>query len=90
MDKQQFMDNQQWDGMLAMVIKIVEKCKDKDEALIELYDLIKKDDNKKTTTTGPWEEEALRGLYDLVRKEPSSKNNKDNKDNKDSKDNKDK
>jgi len=66
------MDKQQWEGMLAMVIKIVEKCKDKDEALRVLYDLVKKEDNKKTTT-GPWEEEALRGLYDLVRKDPQGK-----------------
>ena len=67
------MDKQQWEGMLAMVIKIVEKCKDKEEALRELNELIRKEDNSKKTTTGPWEEEALRGLYDLVRKEPAGK-----------------
>jgi len=37
------MTDKQWDGMLAMVIKIIEKCKDKDEALTELYDLVRKE-----------------------------------------------
>ena len=37
------MTDKQWDGMLAMVIKIVEKCKDKEEVLLELYDLVRKE-----------------------------------------------
>ena len=37
------MTDKQWDGMLAMVIKIIEKCKDKEEALAEFYDLVRKE-----------------------------------------------
>jgi len=69
------MDKLHWEGMLAMVIKIVEKCQDKEEALRELYDLVPKEHKEPVTAAarGPWEEEALRGLYDLVRKEPAGK-----------------
>jgi hypothetical protein len=35
------MTDKQWDGMLLMIAKIVEKCKDKDEILETLYELLK-------------------------------------------------
>ena len=39
----EIMTDKQWDGMLTMVIKIIEKCEDKEEALRELYDLVRKE-----------------------------------------------
>ncbi len=41
------MTDKQWDGMLLMIAKLVEKCKDKDEALETIYELLrnKRDDD---------------------------------------------
>ena len=41
MEGAELMTDKQWDGMLLMIAKIVEKCKDKDEALETIYELLK-------------------------------------------------
>lgn len=38
---EEMMTDKQWDGMLLMIAKLVEKSKDKDEALETIYELLR-------------------------------------------------
>jgi hypothetical protein len=41
MKGEEFMTDKQWDGMLLMIATIVEKCKDKDEILEAIHNLMR-------------------------------------------------
>ena len=38
---EEIMTDKQWDGMIKMIMTIIEKCRDKDEALEALANLLK-------------------------------------------------
>ena len=39
--EEEVMTDKQWDGMIKMIMTIIEKCRDKDEALDALANLLK-------------------------------------------------
>ena len=41
------MTDKQWDGMIKMIMTIIEKCQDKDEALDALANLLKSPEDPK-------------------------------------------
>jgi hypothetical protein len=46
MKGEEIMTDKQWDGMLLMIATIVEKCKDKDEILEAIHNLMRGKDKR--------------------------------------------